>query len=114
MKLNYNYQDDNGQYAPRVLAANGMQVINPTEQMYIDAGYHKVVTQPPTPAEPTAEEIAEANRLARIEELKTLLWKSDYKAIKFAEGWITPEDYADIKAQRQAWRVEINELESEE
>ena len=109
MKLNYNYQDDNGQYAPRVLAANGMQVINPTEQMYIDAGYHKVVTQPPT-----EEQLAEMQRQARIAELKQLLAESDYKAIKFAEGWITPEDYADTKAQRQAWRVEINELESEE
>ena len=54
---------------------------------------------------------AEQQRLARIGELRTLLAESDYKAIKYAEGWITAEDYAEVKAQRQAWRDEINELE---
>lgn len=112
MKLNYQYQDEQGQYAPRVLVADGRQILNPTEEMYLAAGYHKV--EPPTPHEPTEEEIAEANRLARIEELKTLLAESDYKAIKYAEGWISEADYAEVKAQRQAWREEINELESEE
>ena len=109
MKLNYNYQDEQGQYAPKVLVADGMQILNPTEAMYLAHGYHKVV-----PQEPTEEEVAEANRLARIDELKMLLAESDYKAIKYAEGWITEADYAEVKAQRQAWRVEINELESEE
>lgn len=49
----------------------------------------------------------------RIRELKKLLSASDYKATKFAEGWMTAEEYAPIKAQRQAWRDEINELEQE-
>lgn len=49
----------------------------------------------------------------RIAELKGLLSNSDYQAVKFAEGWISEEDYAPIKAQRQAWREEINELEQE-
>ena len=109
MTYNYNYQDEQGNYAPRVLLADGMQILNPSRAMYEAAGYHKV--EPPTPSEPTAEEIAEANRVARIEELKMLLAASDYKAIKFAEGWLTAEDYAATKAQRQAWRDEINELE---
>jgi FtsZ-binding cell division protein ZapB len=47
----------------------------------------------------------------RIEELKDNLASTDYQAIKYAEGQITEEDYAPIKAQRQAWREEINELE---
>ena len=54
---------------------------------------------------PTAEE--------QIEVLKNNLLNSDYKAIKYAEGFITEEDYAPIKAQRQAWRDEINRLEGE-
>ena len=37
----------------------------------------------------------------------------DYQAIKYAEGVITDDDYAPIKAQRQAWRDEINALEAE-
>lgn len=47
----------------------------------------------------------------RINECKKLLSESDYKAIKFAEGALTLEEYAPIKAQRQAWRDEINQLE---
>ena len=47
----------------------------------------------------------------RITELKQLLANTDYQAIKYAEGQTTAEDYEPIKAQRQAWRNEINELE---
>ena len=38
---------------------------------------------------------------------------SDYKAIKYAEGLISEVDYAPIKAERQALRDRINELEKE-
>jgi len=48
----------------------------------------------------------------RINELKQALRDSDYKAIKYAEGLITPEAYAPIRAQREAYRAEINALES--
>lgn len=47
----------------------------------------------------------------RIYELKGLLNQTDYKAIKYAEGLITPQEYEPIRIQRQAWRDEINELE---
>ena len=47
----------------------------------------------------------------RISELKSKLAQTDYKAIKYAEGLITEEEYAPIKAQRQLWRDEINQLE---
>lgn len=50
-------------------------------------------------------------REERIQELKQFLINSDYKAIKHSEGLLTDEEYAPIKAQRQAWRDEINELE---
>lgn len=36
---------------------------------------------------------------------------TDYQAIKHSEGLISEEDYAPIKAQRQALRDRINELE---
>lgn len=48
-----------------------------------------------------------------IAKLKDKLQKTDYKAIKFAEGLISEEEYAPIKEQRQAWRNEINKLEEE-
>ena len=67
--------------------------------------------------EMTAEEIAEMGAFEqlpeqRIEELKNKLAATDYKAIKYAEGWLTDEEYAPIKAERQAIRDEINALES--
>ena len=46
-----------------------------------------------------------------IEILKHKLQESDYKAIKYAEGILTEEEYAPIKAERQALRDEINRLE---
>ena len=50
--------------------------------------------------------------LAEIADLKKSLADTDYQAIKYAEGYYTEEDYAEIKAQRQAWRDRINELET--
>lgn len=47
----------------------------------------------------------------RIYELKKYLSSTDYQAIKYSEGVMSEEEYAPIRAQRQAWRDEINELE---
>lgn len=46
----------------------------------------------------------------KISELKQKLADTDYKAIKFAEGWISKEDYEPIKAERQEIRNQINNL----
>lgn len=46
-----------------------------------------------------------------IFELKEELQRTDYKAIKYAEGVLTDEEYQPIGIQRQAWRHRINELE---
>ena len=56
-------------------------------------------------------EIDEVQR--KINEIKAKLSQTDYQAIKYAEGFISEADYAQIKAQRQAWRDEINALEAE-
>lgn len=49
----------------------------------------------------------------KIQLLKKQLADSDYKALKYAEGFITDEEYAPIKAARQKIREEINRLEKE-
>lgn len=49
----------------------------------------------------------------RIKELKQLLAETDYRAIKYAEGLYTDEEFAPYKKQRQEWRDEINRLEVE-
>ena len=61
----------------------------------------------------TESELAIADKKKRINELKALLQETDYQAIKYFEGFISETDYAPIKAQRQAWRDEINALEAE-
>ena len=43
---------------------------------------------------------------------KMKLRRSDYKAIKFAEGELTSDEYADIRIERRALRAKINELEA--
>ena len=45
--------------------------------------------------------------------LKCKLAETDYKAIKYAEGELLEEEYAETKAQRKEWRKEINKLEEE-
>lgn len=40
--------------------------------------------------------------------LKLKLAKTDYKAIKFAEGAISATDYEPIRQQRWLWREQIN------
>ena len=45
--------------------------------------------------------------------LKCKLADTDYKAIKYAEGELSLEEYAETKAQRKAWREEINKLKEE-
>lgn len=46
-----------------------------------------------------------------IASLKAKLSATDYQAIKFAEGEMTREEYAETKAKRAEWRKRINELE---
>ena len=57
------------------------------------------------------ERIKEINE--RIAELKQLLTQTDYRAIKYAEGLYTEEEYAQYKYIRQGYRDEINTLEEE-
>jgi len=55
------------------------------------------------------EKTAEKNE-QKIIVLKRQLAETDYVAAKIAEGSATKAEYADIIAQRQAWRKEIDKL----
>ena len=64
---------------------------------------------------PTIEEVSRDKTQTinkEISELKKKLFDTDYKAIKYSEGWLTDEEYAEVKAQREEWRKRINELEA--
>ena len=52
-------------------------------------------------------------KVERIMTLKAKLAQTDYKAIKYAEGEISAEEYVETLAERRAWRAEINELQAE-
>ena len=49
----------------------------------------------------------------RLQGLHTLLARTDYRALKYAEGYYTEEEYAPYKAERQALRDRINALEEQ-
>ncbi len=48
---------------------------------------------------------------AQIAELKAHLADTDYKSLKYSDGSLTEEEYAPIRAERQKWRNQINEIE---
>jgi hydrogenase maturation factor HypE len=52
-------------------------------------------------------------KIQKINQLKAKLRDTDYKAIKFAEGEMSAEEYEPVKLERRAWREEINLLEAE-
>ena len=61
----------------------------------------------------TKKELTKIKNQNRINELKQLLKETDYRAIKYAEGCYTEEEYKPYKELRQSYRDEINELEQE-
>lgn len=59
----------------------------------------------------TKAELTKMANEKRIKELKQLLRDTDYRAIKYAEGCYTEEEYKPYKELRQSYRDEINQLE---
>ena len=49
----------------------------------------------------------------RILELKEMLAATDYQTLKFMDGALSEEEYAPIRAKRQAYRNEINLIEQD-
>lgn len=78
---------------------------NSTQQGYIeDKGeYYEVVEIPA----PTEEEL----NAIKIEQLKAELSATDYKCLKYVDGALTEEEYAEVKKYRADLRKQINELE---
>lgn len=79
------------------------------ETLHVELGYAWRVVD----GKLVVEKYGEMPPYIEIDELKTKLRDTDYQATKYAEGWFTEEEYAPIKAQRQAWRDRINELEKQ-
>ena len=62
-------------------------------------------------ATPEEEMTISEPKSVKIERLKAELAESDYKAIKYAEGWLSDDEYAPFKAERERIREMIRELE---
>lgn len=105
------YTKDGITISGKQIEINGCVVLNPTAEMLAEQGWVEVL--PPTP---TAEQIAQQQREQRIWQLKDALAQGDYKIIKCAEAQLTnepmPYDVAELVAERNAIRAEINELEA--
>lgn len=86
--------------------------------------YWQILQRPePEPYIPTPEEEAERERQERIYELHQSLEETDYVALKLAEAVAEKDDdalaemleeYADVLANRKAWREELSELLADE
>lgn len=50
---------------------------------------------------------------AEINGYKQLLYLSDYKALKHADGVMTEEEWAPVKTEREELRAKINACEAE-
>ena len=66
------------------------------------------------------EELKELEYQRKLNEIKTKhfnilneLSSTDYRTLKYLEGWYTEEEYAPIKAYRESLREKIRELEKE-
>ena len=59
----------------------------------------------------TEEDLLKDQYRLEITQLKKQLSDTDYKAIKYAEGQISEEEYSEIKSERQGYRDRINYLE---
>lgn len=99
-----------------VLTALGYKELTYTQAPEVEQGYHAVPhwEEKETTIEQVWEIVEDSPKTNEeiVAELKQKLAETDYQAIKYAEGWISEEEYAPIKAQRQAWRDRINELEN--
>lgn len=64
-----------------------------------------------------AAELAERKRVVdlkrQINELKKKLAETDYQAIKYSEGELSEEEYAEMRVTRRSWRAQINDYENQ-
>ena len=104
MKYNYNYKNNNNEFAPYILISGNYQIINPTPEQYANAGYF--------PYEHDSATHEEINPIKKeIDDIQKELAKTDYINFKYTEGYDCDTLYPGWKEKRKALRDRINELE---
>lgn len=102
-----NYETD--VYA--AIQVDNVPQVNPLrQQLLVSNGQLSVVNHTLTAKQELEIQIIESNQI--IDTLKANLTSTDYKAIKFAEGLISDAEYLATKQEREAWRNQINTLET--
>ena len=105
---------------PNAVEVSSLSEIDLPEGTGVVIGQHAIVNGSltflgPKPSDTQRYE-AQARR-SRMSDLKHFLASTDYKVTKCFEAFIAeetlPYDFEELKAERQAWRDEINEIESE-
>lgn len=90
-----------------VIRKNGMQCINPREEMILEDGWEVY--------EPTQQEESEEKPEHRAEQARADLADSDYKIIKCMEAYLCgeplPYDIAELHKERDAQRQTVNDYE---
>lgn len=104
MKYNYNYKNKNGEYAPYILIVGDKQIINPTEEDYLNARYEYYELPEIT------NSVLDEKRI-EISQLIQQLQETDYILFKSLEGYDCDTLYPEWKEKRKALRDRINELE---
>lgn len=61
----------------------------------------------------TEQDLLKDQYRLEITQLKKQLSDTDYKAIKYAEGQLTEEEYSPTRSQRAEWRARINKLQED-
>lgn len=87
--------DINGNMLPMVFLYNGIVIKDGSYSIFVEF-----------------EKDEDKAREKEIIDCKKHLSETDYKAIKYSEGALSEEEYAEDKANRKAWRDRINELEA--
>lgn len=80
------------------------QWCNENNAMIVDQGEFYEVVEIPAPTE---EEL----NASKIAQLKAELSATDYKCLKYVDGALTEEEYAEVKKYRASLREQINQLE---
>lgn len=77
---------------------------NENGAMIVDKGEYYEVVETPAPTE-------EEKNAIEIDRLKAELSATDYKCLKYVDGALTEEEYAEVKKYRASLREQINQLE---
>lgn len=93
------------------LVVESLPEMKPMRQ-YLAVENDKVVVKDYELTEEQEKNIRSIELNQEINLYKEKLYATDYKAIKYAEGLYTEEEYYPIKAERQSYRDKINELEA--